>query len=235
MKKNKKPAGIVYTVTHKQTGYTYVGVTTKSLKERKRDHLQKAHKGTGHYFQEAIGTYGPDAFKWQQVDTAQNLDELARKEREYIKELNAVKKGFNSNSGGGLRKTVYQYSIDSGVLVNQFDSLDVAAMAVKADKRSISRACLNVNNTFGGFYWSYTLSEHFEPSADKRRKEVEQLDRQGNVLAKYRSVAEASRQTGLSKSPIAKTCRGEQDLAGGFYWRYVKNCKISKSERYEIR
>lgn len=99
MKKNRKPAGIIYTVTHKNSGATYVGVTTKSIEERKQDHLQKARNGTGHYFQEAIATHGPDAFRWEQVDTAQDLEELARKEREYIVSCNARKEGYNRDSG----------------------------------------------------------------------------------------------------------------------------------------
>jgi hypothetical protein len=55
---------------------------------------------------------------------------------------------------------------------------------------------------------------------DKRRKEVLQIDIEGNLVAQFKSVAEASRQTGISKSPITKTCREEQDQAGGYYWNY---------------
>ena len=231
MKTKFEPIGIVYKVVHKQSGATYVGVTTKSLESRKQDHEQKARKGTGHYFHQAIATYGPEAFEWEQVDTASNLEELAHKERAYITEFKAFEEGYNSNSGGGLKKTVYQYDMESGALLNAFDSLELAASAVNAHKKSISRACLNVNNSFAGFYWSYILMEPFIPTPDKRRKTVEQIDVSGNVLATYCSVAEASRQTGISKSPIAKTCRGEQQMTGGFYWRYSNNLN---EERYGV-
>ena len=60
----------------------------------------------------------------------------------------------------------------------------------------------------------------FKLLLDKRRKEVLQIDVGGNLSAKYKPVAEASKQTGISKSPIAKTCREEQDQAGGYYWNY---------------
>ena len=46
------------------------------------------------------------------------------------------------------------------------------------------------------------------------------MDMDGNILARYKSVAEASRQTGISKSPIGKTCRREQEQTGGYFWRY---------------
>lgn len=74
MKKNSTTIGVVYTVTHKESGAVYVGVTTNKIEVRKRDHIQKAQKGTGHDFQEAIVTYGPDAFEWEQVDTARLQD-----------------------------------------------------------------------------------------------------------------------------------------------------------------
>ena len=62
---------------------TYIGATKDDIGTRKRDHIQKANKETGHQFQEAIGTYGPEAFSWIQVDTVNSTDELARKEKEY--------------------------------------------------------------------------------------------------------------------------------------------------------
>lgn len=218
MKKNK---GIVYKVTHKESGKIYVGITTKSIEERKKDHSQKAKRGTGHFFQEAIATYGPCEFIWEQVDTASSIEELARKEREYVQKHDSYRNGYNSDSGGGLQKQVYQYNMKDGSLVATYNSLENAANAVGAEKRSISRACFNVNNAFRGFYWSYTKTVQFSPSGDKRRKKVRQLDSDGNLLAEYNSVAEASRQTGISKSPIAKSCRGEQKTTGGYFWNYV--------------
>src|SRR5690606_429669 len=121
---------------------------------------------------------------------------------------------------GSQKKTVYQYNIDDGSLINSFESLDCAASAVNADKKSISRACLNVNHLYKGFFWSYDLTVPFVVNEDRRQKKVIQKDLNGAILATYVSVAEASRQTGISKSPIAKTCRGEQSLAGGFIWSY---------------
>lgn len=221
MKKNNQLPGIIYTVKNKITGKYYVGATTDSVEKRKKDHLQKANKGTGHPFQEAIATYGAEAFEWMQIDSANTTDELARKEKEYIVKYNSQNDGYNSDRGGSLKKTVYQYNIEDGTLNNTFESLDCAANAVNADKKSISRACLNVNNRYRGFYWSYDLSVPFIAKRDKRQKNVIQLDGKGNVLAKYTSVAEASRQTGINKSSIAKVCRGELKITAGFGWKYT--------------
>jgi len=217
---NNQIIGIIYKVTHKESGMTYIGVTKDSLKSRKKDHIQKANKETGHQFQEAIGTYGPEAFSWAQVDTANTISELARKEKEYILQYDCKENGYNQDAGGGFKKTVYQYSVDDGLLVGQYDSLESAANAVSGTRKSISAACLGKINNYNGYHWSFSLTIPFKSLLDKRRKEVLQIDVGGNLVAQFKSVAEASRQTGISKSPIAKTCRGEQKQTGGYYWNY---------------
>ena len=78
---------IIYKVTNVVNDEVYIGATTNSLEERKKDHLRKTAKKVGSYFQEAIGTYGPEAFLWEQIDTATTTDELAQKEIKYIEEF----------------------------------------------------------------------------------------------------------------------------------------------------
>lgn len=212
---------IVYKAENIQNGYVYVGSTTKSIEERKRDHEQKANNGQGYKFQEAISTYGTEAFSWEQIDTASSLDELAQKEKQYILEYNSREDGYNVDSGGGFKKTVYQYDLKSGKLLKQFDSLDSASNAVNAIKQQISRACLSVNKTFGGYRWSYEYKEPFIPEQDKRARTVKQYDSDGSWIKTFSSVAEASWETNVSKSSIAKVCRGERKTAGGYVWRYV--------------
>ncbi|MFV5700235.1 MULTISPECIES: NUMOD1 domain-containing DNA-binding protein [Flavobacterium] len=210
---------IIYKAVNTITDEVYIGATTKSIEERKEDHIQKANKKVGSYFQEAIGTYGPEAFTWEAIDTACNNDELAAKEIKYILENNAVEDGYNSDHGGGFRKTVYQYNLD-GTPINSFKDLTSAATSVNATKKSISKACWNVNHTLKGYLWSYEYKEKFIPDSDNRKKEVLQYNLNGNLLAQYISVAEASRKSGLSKTCISRCCRKERDQSGGFIWKY---------------
>lgn len=210
---------IIYKATNTITQEVYIGATTKSLEERKRDHLQKANKKVGSYFQEAIGTYGPEAFSWEQIDTASSNDELASKEIRYISEYNALEKGLNSDSGGGIKKTVYKYNLD-GSLNATFENLTLASNTIGVRKQDISRACWNVNQTLGGYLWSYNRTESFVPELDNRKKEVIQSFLDGGFITQYISVAEASRTTGVSKTCISRCCRGEREQSGGFLWKY---------------
>jgi len=210
---------IIYKATNTITQEVYIGATTKSLDERKVDHLQKANKKVGGYFQEAIGTYGPDAFTWEQIDTASSNDELASKEIRYISEYDALENGYCCDKGGGIKKTVYKYNLD-GSLNAKFENLTLASDTIGVRKQDISRACWNVNQTLGGYLWSYENTETFVPEQDNRKKEVIQSFLDGVFVAQYISVAEASRETGISKTCISRCCREERENSGGFLWKY---------------
>ncbi|MEH6770055.1 NUMOD1 domain-containing DNA-binding protein [Maribacter arcticus] len=214
---------IVYLAKNKNNGQAYVGVTKKSIEQRKTDHKQKANKSKGSYFQEAIGTYGPDAFEWTQIDTANDVNELAEKEKQYILQYNSFENGYNQDSGGGFQKNVYQYSITDGNLVAVHDSLKSAALSVTASRTSISNTCLGQNKTCKGFYWSYTLTEPFVIEGDLRKKEVVQYDLEDNQIEIFESVAEASKITGISKTCISRCCREERKQSSGFIWRFQQS------------
>lgn len=215
----KSKIGYVYKATDKVTGKIYIGATTKSLESRIQDHIDKAKRAVGYIFQNAIATYGKEAFDWEQIDTASSIDELAEKEKRYISEYNSKLNGYNIDEGGGFKKSVYKYDIN-GKLIAKFECLDEAAETVNSTKQHISRACLNVNHLYKGFYWSYQLKEPFLPIDDKRRKKVFQFDVNGNFINSFNSIATASSVTKINRTSIAKVCRNERNTAGGFLWKY---------------
>lgn len=57
-----KNKGVIYKVTHKESGKIYVGATNNSIHQRKLDHTERANRGEKGQFQEAIGTYGSRGF-----------------------------------------------------------------------------------------------------------------------------------------------------------------------------
>lgn len=219
MKKEEK-IHLVYKVTNQETGETYIGATTKSIEERKADHLQKANKRGGGCFQEAIATYGPEAFSWEQIDTASSANELAQKEKDYILEYDSKKNGYNSDSGGGFEKKVYQYNYYHGhLIVTSYKNLKEVEEKFGFDKRRISNACLNTTPWMGCF-WSYSPNRPISDFADSRKKTVYQYDLDSNLIDIYSSVADASRKTGVSKTCISRCCREEREHSGGFFWEY---------------
>jgi hypothetical protein len=216
---SKKYNYCIYKAQNEHTGEVYIGATTYSIHQRKLDHIERANRGEKNKFHKAISTYGADAFFWEQLDTASSTDELARKEQLYVLEYRSKEGVYNGDIGGGIQKTVYQYSIEDGILVGKYDCLQSAANAVSAYKTSIGNACIGQNKTCKGYYWSYYSTFPINLK-DERRKPVIQMDLNGRILAKFKSVAEASRKTGVSKTCISRCCRGERNISSDYIWKY---------------
>lgn len=54
------------------------------------------------------------------------------------------------------------------------------------------------------------------------KRKVSQISLEtGNVIAEYKSIGEASRETGVGRSEISRCCSGERKKAGGYIWRYA--------------
>ena len=212
--------GIIYTVTNKETKMVYVGLTTKSLEVRKKDHINKSKKGKSYAFQQAIATYGPEAFKWEKVDTANTIDELAEKEKAYILKYNSKEEGYNQSEGGEIQKSIHQYDVSTGMLVNKYSSLSVAGAKFNLTKQDLSKVCLSANKVSNGYVWTYssTFPKHIN---DNRRKVVQQFSLEGKFVNEFKSVSEASKLTGCNKTSIAKVCRGERKSCGGYLWKYI--------------
>lgn len=211
---------IIYKAQNILTGECYIGATTKSIEERKQDHIQKAGTGSSHKFHYAISTTGADNFKWEQLDTASNSNELAEKETKYIYDFKAQENGYNSDRGGGIKKTVYQYNLD-GSLNTTFKDLTKAGDSINVRKQDISRACWSMNHSLGGYLWSYEYREPFIVEPDNRKKEVVQYNLDNEELARFVSASEAARKTGISKTCITRCCRDERKNSGGYIWKYL--------------
>jgi group I intron endonuclease len=211
---------IIYKAQNIVNNMIYIGATKYGLEARIADHIQKANIESGYQFQKAIGTYGPEAFVWEQLDTATTIDELAKKEINYILDYNSFYTGYNSDKGGGFKKSVYKYNLD-GSLNSTYPDLNSAAISIKSTKQAVSRACWNVNHTLGGYFWTYEYHESFIPKSDVRKKPVTQYKLNGDIVSNFTSASEAARKTGVSKTCITRCCREEREQTGGFLWKYT--------------
>lgn len=52
-------------------------------------------------------------------------------------------------------------------------------------------------------------------------KQVQMFDKQGNLLATFHSIKEASSITGVNHGHICECCIGKYKSSGGYIWRYV--------------
>ena len=82
------------------------------------------------------------------------------------------------------------------------------------------------NNYLGNLEWcdhSYNNSygTKNQRAAEKLSIPVVQLDKEGNLVAEYKSTREAARRTGIAQSNICNCCQHKSyKSAGGFIWIY---------------
>ena len=84
---------IIYKLTNKVNKKFYIGATTTSLNQRKRNHFSNPRYHIGN----AIKKYGKKNFIIKQIDEAKTIEELDTLENYYIKKL---KPHYNILSGG---------------------------------------------------------------------------------------------------------------------------------------
>lgn len=82
-----------------------------------------------------------------------------------------------------------------------------------------------LNNNASNLEW-VTLTENTRRGyiTGKNRvtkKGVIQYDLNGNELARFESLKEASKKTGVHDTSIAKVCTGERKTAKGYVWKYI--------------
>lgn len=93
---------VIYRVTNKLNGKSYVGQTIQSLLRRQSRHLSDVRNGDESYFHRALRKCGTDNFIWQVICICPNINSLNEQEQYYIALFNLTnsKHGYNLTSGG---------------------------------------------------------------------------------------------------------------------------------------
>ena len=100
---------ICYTATHNESGLVYVGVSSRTLEQRKQDHKHGA-KGRRGRFPEAIREFGVDAFSWNVVaEGAKGVMRLI--EQFLIYEWDTANPEFGYNETGGTHLAQIRYQL----------------------------------------------------------------------------------------------------------------------------
>jgi group I intron endonuclease len=93
---------IVYLITNTANGKRYVGITTHSISKRWPEHCFLARTHAKQALYRAIRKHGISCFSIREIDTADTLDELKKKERHYIEYFGTYTKtghGYNMTLG----------------------------------------------------------------------------------------------------------------------------------------
>lgn len=219
--------GYIYKITNKINQKVYIGQTIQTPSQRWYHHLTDAKLGSDLKFHRALRKYGRENFTKDIIEEVE--DELLNdREIYWISFYDSYEDGYNSTLGGDnpprndieiicletnkIYKSSVEASKDTGI-----NKVHIAECARNADKRA----------TAGGFHWMQ-LSD-YKKYGPVYRKLGNELNSKSVVCIEtgkvYKSILEASKDTGIARATIHKHLTGEQ--AGGFkhkyHWRYNNN------------
>jgi len=210
--------GIIYSGYNQITDKRYIGATTGDLDKRIREHLDTGVSNNSTFFTSELLLYGLEKYLFEVIDTAETTDELAQKEIYYINKYNTFHDGYNSDRGGGFKKTIYQFEFDNPEPIATYQSLEEAGNSVNASPKTISNACLGTLKSAKGYLWSYI--PECPTIEDKRCKTVYHYTLQGFLINTFNSAREASRELDIPLSCITRCCRGERKQTHGYRFSY---------------
>lgn len=99
--------GVIYKIINIRNNKVYIGQTV-NYENRFKDHFYRLSRGihVNQKLQNAFNKYGSENFQMVKIDSANNKEELDKKEIEYIKKYNSNNRdcGYNLNSGGANGK-----------------------------------------------------------------------------------------------------------------------------------
>lgn len=121
-------------------------------------------------------------------------------------------------------KAVNQYSLE-GKYLNTFKNQLEAERQTGVKCSGISSCCVGVCETSEGYIWTFYQGsiDDISPRINKKApKTVIQYSLEGKALAKFDSIKEASRQTGINYDVIRHYLDGRRKSGGGFIWKSVE-------------
>lgn len=118
-------------------------------------------------------------------------------------------------------KSVEQYDL-KGNFIKKYSSITEAGQELNISKGSICNCCQGKRKQANGFQWRYENSKLPIKNIEKeiKKKAVIQLTLTEEYINEFSSVAEASKQTGTSKSCISACCNGQRKTSNGFKWKF---------------
>ena len=236
--------GVVYKITNVINNKVYIGVTTKTFRERYGGNLAKTTHNK--HLKNSIKKYGIENFVInEEFDVAYSVEELNEKEQYYIKKYDAMSpnKGYNKVSGGVIgyqyseqtklkmseantrKKTVYQYMLN-GNYIGEYTSL-TSVRDIGYCHKSVNDCCLGRHKTAYGCYWSYEkLSKEQvikRVTANTRTNTIAvyQYTKSGEFVRRFSSIQDVGREIGLFPQNISKVCSGKRKHCGGYKWSYI--------------
>lgn len=225
----------IYKATDATNGMCYIG-QTYDMASRRRLH-ERCRPEDDCYFHRALQAHGIDNFQWEIIDTATSCEEADAKEIGYIEKLNTLKpNGYNMRTGGqgGCMwnvKPIVCLTFD-GEYVTRYRSAREAEIKGGYCNSDVLLCCKGLARRCADKVFMYEEdylkngARLYEKPESKGMKKIIQCDLQGNLIKRFDSVTEASKETGVLRARISSNITGASKTAGGFIFVYEEDFPI---------
>ena len=209
----------IYKITNIINQKCYIGKSIdieRRWQEHKTNYLRKNTKEYNCVIYRAFRKYGIENFTFEVIEEC-SLNCLSEKEQYWIHIYDSKKHGYNMTDGGEGKITIDREKVkelwDNGMSVGEIKDI------LMCGKSSITRIVKNFDN--------YSKEESKKRGDKKHTCCVEQYDVDGNFVAQYNSIIEASNLLNIPMNNIYHCLSGKYHTAGGFQWK-------RKSDKKEI-
>ena len=192
---------IIYKITNLINGKIYIGQTIRSLSDRWAEHLRASNNNSYLHIHCAMRKYGANNFSIETIDTATSKEELDHKEKFWISHFNSTDPcfGYNCSYGGEsnpmgfpLTKTRHDTKMrDDAVRKRISESMCIYRKNnpfTAETREKISKKMIGNKNGVGKIRPRTAV----EATSAAHRKGVYCVDTDGNVVAEFNSVKDAS-------------------------------------------
>ena len=233
---------LIYKATNLINNKSYIGQTTTSLKQRKKEH-ETSSKLT--YFHLAIKKYGKENFTWEILENNLTFDILNEREKYWIKFYKSNDKtfGYNLTEGG-----------DNQDALNKWRQENPELALIKAKEGWLKMKQILVNNPEKEKIRKEKAKQGIQKYHKEHKKEIQ--ERSYNIFLKnkdialqnlqkankersksvlcletgiiYNSISEAGKLTNTSPSNISLCCHGKRKSAGKdkngkkLHWQFIE-------------
>ena len=124
-----------------------------------------------------------------------------------------------------IKKIIYQYDL-KGNFIKEWDSITQIEKELNFEGRGIERNLQGIFHKSHGYIWSLTKLSDIELK-EKIKNAIKynnystilQYSKDNKLINTFKSITEASQNTGISISSISLCCQGKYKTAGNFIWK----------------
>jgi group I intron endonuclease len=244
-KRNQEISGLIYMIKNITNNKIYIGQTTRAFNER----IQNYENWLGNdYLNNSIKKYGWDNFEFSIIDTAKTIDELNKKEIQYINKFNSRDRNFGYNIEFGGRnsqpskETLVKMSEahkgikQSNEWINKRVAIKGSEEAKKYGKLKTEEEKKYLSENSPKFWKNKNRSEETKRKISETKKNNGLSEKTKKAICKkviayepytdriidiYDSSTEAAKHYPISQSTISRRCSGKTKNKGDIFFKYL--------------